>query len=110
MERHDRLMMLTYSSSDEQGRDMELSPSSSIGPTDPHKGDEGRHDPGGLLLPRFSPFLSLSLSVTCAFPFTYKRGSRTPHDEHTAEQAKQDSTPFDLFTRDLGSSPSLARL
>ena len=46
----------------------------------PHKGDEGRHDPGGLLLPRFSPFLSLSLSITYAFPFTYKRGSRTPHE------------------------------
>ena len=39
---------------------------------DPHKGEEGRRDPGGLLLPRFSHFLSLSLSITCAFPSSIK--------------------------------------
>jgi len=37
----------------------------------------------------FSLAFLLFLSVTCAFPFTYKRGSRTPHEgerhEHTAE-------------------------
>ena len=31
-------------------------------------------------------------------------------NEHMAEQSQQDSTPFDLFTRDLGTSPSLAHL
>ena len=31
-------------------------------------------------------------------------------NEHMAEQSQQDLTPFDLFTRDLGTSPYLARL
>ena len=81
---------------------------------DPRKGDEGRRDAGGLLPPHFSFSLSLS-RVTYVFPFIYKRGSRTPKEgvtvnEHRAERAQQDLTPFDLFTRDLGTSPSLARL
>jgi len=58
----------------------------------------------------FLLFLSLSFSITYAFPFTYKRGSETSHEGHTAERAQQDSIAFNLFTRELGPSLSLTHL
>ena len=61
----------------------------------------------------FSLAFLLFLSVTCAFPFTYKRGKQDAQrrgNEHMAERAAQDLAPFDLFTRHLGPSTSLARL
>ena len=42
----------------------------------------------------FLLFSLWSLSVICAFPFAYKRGSRTPHDRHEHTVDELNKTPL----------------